>query len=188
MKRSSLLIAGLCLFFTWAVAQERQVDVKLSKITWTGKKVTGEHMGNIQFKSGTLQMKDKELVGGKFVVDMTTITCTDLDNKDYNAKLVGHLKSDDFFGVEKYTESRLIISKVVKEDSAYKVIADLTIKGKTHPVAFNVTKSGNAFEGKIIVDRTQYDVKYGSGKFFDNLGDKMIYDDFELAFKVFAME
>ncbi|MCG8579527.1 MAG: YceI family protein [Bacteroidales bacterium] len=187
MKKSVLFIAISMFASVGILAQTKTVDVKTSDITWLGKKVTGEHTGKISFKSAKLEMQDKKLVGGEFVVDMSSITCTDIENEDYNAKLVGHLKSDDFFGVESYPVSKLKLSKVKANDNGYDVHGDLTIKGKTHPVSFTVTNSGNTFEGKFMVDRTKYDVRYGSGKFFDNLGDKMIYDEFELAFKVVVM-
>ncbi len=188
MKRVSVLVVGLCFLLAASVAQDKQVDLKLSKVKWTGKKVTGEHTGKISFKSATLNMQDKVLSGGEFVIDMNTITCTDLENKDYNAKLVGHLKSDDFFGVAEHPLSTLVLTSVIADKDRYKVVGDLTIKGKTHPIAFDVIKNGHAFEGKMVVDRTKYDVRYGSGKFFDNLGDKMIYDNFELDFKVVPLK
>lgn len=184
-KRSfSILVAVLVFVSGTLVAQNKAVDVSTSKITWTGKKVTGEHMGHIHFKSGQLMFNGADLSGGEFIVDMSTITCTDLKDEEYNKKLVGHLKSDDFFGVSKYAESTLKLTAVKKAGDSYDVKGDLTIKGKTNPVAFKVTLAGNTFMGTIIVDRTLYDVRYGSGKFFDNLGDKMIYDEFELAFEV----
>ncbi|WP_430817109.1 YceI family protein [Carboxylicivirga sp. RSCT41] len=187
MKRTVLFFTIVMFASVSMVAQTKSVDVKTSDITWLGKKVTGEHTGKITFKSGSLEMQDKKLVGGEFVVDMGTITCTDIENDDYNAKLVGHLKSDDFFGVETHPVSKLKLKKVKAKGDGYEVHGDLTIKGKTHPVSFHVSNSGNTFEGKLVVDRTKFDVRYGSGKFFDNLGDKMIYDEFELAFKVVVL-
>ncbi|MBI9063618.1 MAG: YceI family protein [Marinilabiliaceae bacterium] len=179
-----ILIAVLVFVSGTLVAQNKAVDVTTSKITWTGKKVTGEHMGHIHFKSGQLLFNGAELSGGEFIVDMTTITCTDLKDKEYNKKLVGHLKSDDFFGVSKFTESMLKLTSVKKSGNGYDVKGDLTIKGKTNPIAFKATSAGNKFMGTMVIDRTVYDVRYGSGKFFDNLGDKMIYDEFELVFEV----
>ncbi|MBK3517590.1 YceI family protein [Carboxylicivirga marina] len=183
MKKITSAIAMLA-FVVAVSAQSKVVDTSLSQITWLGKKVTGEHTGNISLKSGSLKMDGKKLKGGEFVVDMNSITCSDIDNKDYNAKLVGHLKSDDFFGVEKHALSTLKLVTVTPNGTDYKIGGELTIKGKTHPVSFDVTQNNGVFAGKLMVDRTKYDVRYGSGKFFDNLGDKMIYDEFELSFKV----
>lgn len=185
MKKIVLTTATVLFFVSVAlVAQNKAIDLSASQLTWTGKKVTGEHTGHIQFKSGALEFKGGDLIGGDFVVDMNTITCTDLTNEEYNQKLVGHLKSDDFFGVEKYGESKLKLISVSKAGKDYKVKGDLTIKGKTNPVEFMVKHNGNKYFGVMVVDRTLYNVRYGSGKFFDNLGDKMIYDDFEIAFEV----
>jgi len=184
-KRSFSILAAVLLFVSGTlVAQNKAVDVSGSKMTWIGKKVTGEHTGHIHFKSGVLQFSGSDLSGGEFTVDMTSITCTDLPDEEYNMKLVGHLKSDDFFGVNNFKESTLKLTSVKKAGNKYDVTGDLTIKGKTNPVAFQVDPSGNSFSGTIVVDRTLYDLRYGSGKFFDNLGDKMIYDEFELAFEV----
>lgn len=156
------------------------IDVEKSTIEWTGKKVTGKHTGNVDIKSGELEFENGRLSGGKFVIDMTSITNTDMEG-NMSDKLVGHLKSDDFFSVATYPEAMLEITKVSGAGNGnYNVTADLTIKGKTHPVTFEVTENGNTYTSSITVDRTLYDVRYGSGKFFEGLGDKMIYDDFTL--------
>ncbi len=186
MRRLASTLTLFMLGLLIITAQQKEINVKSSNIEWLGKKVTGEHTGNILFKSGTLILKNGELSGGEFLVDMSSITCTDIENADYNAKLVGHLKSDDFFGVDKHPTSKLKLKDVKKMDDVYQVEGELTIKGKTHPISFNVKNSGNTYEGMITIDRTDYDVRYGSGKFFDGLGDKMIYDDFTLTFKVLA--
>jgi polyisoprenoid-binding protein YceI len=158
-----------------------KVDLRKSRIVWKASKVTGSHDGLVNLKAGSLEFNSKnELTGGMFEVDMTSIICTDLTG-DMNGKLVGHLKSDDFFGVEKFPTSKLVITKVTKQKgNTYDVTADLTIKGKTHPVNFTTEISQTTGKASIKVDRTLYDVRYGSGKFFDNLGDKTIYDNFDL--------
>jgi len=172
-------------------AQSYQVDTNASTIKWTGKKVTGSHHGTIAFKEGNLEVKDNQLTGGSLVVDMTTIKNLDLTDPDWNQKLIGHLRSDDFFGVEKYPVSRLVIKKVEsKGGTLYHVTGDLTIKGITKPVEFdsNISVNGNKLQatGTMPVDRTKYGIKYGSGSFFSNLGDKMIDDVFTLEFSLEA--
>lgn len=184
MKKGTFVLAALLMCVFTLSAQNKPIDVKLSKVSWLGKKVSGEHSGNIAFKSGSIITDGKKLKGGEFVIDMNSITCTDIENEDYNAKLVGHLKSDDFFGVASYPLSTLTLTEVKANGDAYEVKGDLLIKGKTHVVTFPVTQSGIIFSGTVSIDRTLYDVRYGSGKFFDNLGDKMIDDVFELNFKV----
>jgi len=183
MKRLSIFLAALLFGFT-TIAQE-SVNISKSEIKWKGKKVTGEHWGYVKLKKGTLEIKDNEIVSGKFIVDMTTINNEDLEDKKWNDKLVGHLKSDDFFSVEKYPESTL----KVNESTSFKngeaaVEGELTIKDITYPVSFIVKKSDNVYTTTVTIDRTKYNIKYGSGKFFDNLGDNMIYDDFTLEVKI----
>lgn len=165
---------------TYATAQNKKIDVKKSTINWVGKKVTGEHTGTINFKDGLLIFKNDKLKGGNFTVDMPTISCTDLSG-EWKQKLDGHLKSDDFFGVEKFSTSTLVFKKIgTKGNGVYTVTADLTIKGITNPIVFDITIKGNTASTNLKIDRTKYGIKYGSGSFFDNLGDKTIYDDFEL--------
>ncbi|HBH21859.1 MAG TPA: lipid-binding protein [Cytophagales bacterium] len=170
---------------------EYKANKEESKIEWLGKKVTGEHNGHITLKDGTLEMEDGKLVGGEFVIDMTSITNEDLKDEEYNAKLVGHLKSDDFFGVETYPTASFVITEVSqKSNTKYDIKGDLTIKGKTHAIEFPaeivMLDDQVVSTATIIIDRSKYDVKYGSGSFFDGLGDKMIYDDFELSVRLVA--
>lgn len=167
------------------------VDPQSSTLTWVGKKVTGEHTGNIDITSGSLKYDGKKITGGEFVIDMQSITNSDLTDPEYNKKLVDHLKSDDFFGSEQNPTSKFVIKQVTaRDDSKYDVTGDLTIKGKTNSVTFpaTITDKGNQLvvEGNAVVDRAKYDVKYNSGSFFENLGDKMIYDDFELKINLVA--
>lgn len=158
----------------------KKVDAQKSKIEWTGKKVTGQHNGTIALKDGALVFKGDKLAGGNFTVNMTSINTTDLTG-EYKGKLDGHLKSEDFFGVEKFPTATLVFKTLAdKGNNVYTVTADLTIKGITNPITFDITTNNGTAITKLIVDRTKYDIKYGSGSFFDNLGDKTIYDDFEL--------
>lgn len=161
-------------------AQTKKIDVKASTIKWVGKKVTGEHSGTVNFKEGAVVFKGKKLVGGSFTVDMTSLTSTDLTG-EYQGKLNGHLKADDFFGTDKFPTSKLVFKTIgAKSADVYTVTADLTIKGITKPITFDITVSGNTATTAFKVDRTKYDIKYGSGSFFEGLGDKTISDEFEL--------
>ena len=115
---------------------------------------------------------------------MTSINTTDLDGKG-KANLDGHLKSDDFFGTENHPTANLVIKKIAdKGNGVYGVNADLTIKGKTNAVGFEITVAGNSATADLKVDRTKYDITYKSGNFFSDLGDKAIYDEFELKVKL----
>ncbi|MEO6132547.1 MAG: YceI family protein [Saprospiraceae bacterium] len=161
-----------------------------SIVAWVGHKVTGEHNGTIAIKEGSLSVVDGMIAGGTVTIDMTTIT--DLDQEGGGkSKLEGHLKSDDFFGVATYPTATLDITKALaKGNGQYTITADLTIKGITNPVTFdaNVETVSNQITATadIKVDRTLYNIRYGSGKFFDNLGDKAIYDVFDLNIKLVA--
>lgn len=162
-------------------AQEYIVHTGKSTLKWHGKKVTGEHYGNINLKEGKMTLEDEQITGGMFIIDMNSITNTDLANEAYNQKLVNHLKSDDFFGVEKHPEAILeLLRSTSFLNSEATVDALLTIKDITHPITFVATRNGNVYHAEIVVDRSKYDVRYGSGSFFDNLGDKMIYDEFTI--------
>jgi polyisoprenoid-binding protein YceI len=166
-------------------AQKYNADVKKSTLAWHAKKVTGEHFGNISLKSGNLEIANEQILKGKFIIDMTSITNSDLTDATYNAKLVNHLKSDDFFGVATHPEAVIEIVKAGKfVNNEATVEANLTIKSITHPVTFKVTQQGLVYSATIVVDRAKYDVRYGSGSFFDGLGDKLIYDEFEMTVKI----
>jgi len=165
---------------TLATAQNKKIEVTKSKIEWLGKKMTGQHNGTVNFKGGTLVFKGKKLTGGSFVVDMTSITTTDLQGESRD-NLNGHLKADDFFGTDKFPTSKLVFKKVIdKGNGVFTVTADLTIKDITAPVTFDMNVKGNLASTKFAIDRTKYGIKYGSGSFFDNLGNKAINDEFEL--------
>lgn len=186
-------IAFITFAFTPRKAVNYKIDVNKSTIVWTGKKVTGEHTGNIKLKSGVLQHDGKVITGGAFDIDMTTISNTDLTDASYNQKLVGHLKSDDFFGVDKYPVANLKITEITyKGGDQYEIGGDLTIKGKTNKIKFPATVSADGkvlnAKSKITVDRSKYDVKYGSKSFFEGLGDKTIYDDFDLDINLVAVK
>lgn len=161
-------------------AQTKKIDTSKSTINWLGKKVTGEHSGTVNFKDGAIVFKGKKLAGGTFTVDMTSLTATDLQG-EYQEKLNGHLKADDFFGTEKFPTATLVFKKIaVKSANVYTVTGDLNIKGITKPVTFDLATTANSATTKFMVDRTKYDIKYGSGTFFTSIGDKAIADEFEL--------
>ncbi|MCB9034342.1 MAG: YceI family protein [Chitinophagales bacterium] len=160
------------------------IDTKKSTLAWEGKKITGKHNGNVDIKSGTLVIKNNNIAGGNFVIDMNSITCADIENEEYNKKLVGHLKNDDFFATEKYPTASLVLKKIKRyksEAGKYELTADLTIKGITKSIVFpaKLTKTGNTYKAtaNITIDRTLWNIQYGSSKFFDALGDKAIKDD-----------
>lgn len=177
----SFLLFTILGFATGVEPITKSINVATSNIVWKASKVTGTHEGNIKFKSGTLKFDGEMLIGGELLVDMNSIDVTDLKGGG-KGKLEGHLKSDDFFGVNTYPTSSLKFTKVTSRGIAgeYKITANLTIKNTTKEIKFNATLKGGAGSASIRLDRSDYDIRYGSGSFFDNLGDKTIYDEFDL--------
>lgn len=161
-------------------AQTKKVDAAKSSINWLAKKVTGKHNGTVNLKDGALVFKGKKLVGGSFTADMTSINDLDLTG-EYKGKLEDHLKSEDFFSTAKFPTATLVFKTIgVKGKDVYTVTADLTIKGITSPVTFDIAVTENSATTKFMVDRTKYDIKYGSKSFFESIGDKAIDNEFEL--------
>ena len=167
-----------------------KVETKESSLKWTGKKVTGKHFGKVNIKNGKLRFEGSDFKGGEFEIDMTSITVDDISNQEWNTKLVNHLKNDDFFSVDKHKTAKVKIKSVTLGKGVYNVTADLTIKGITKPVYFDADvkakKDTIEAKAKITFNRTLWDVKYNSGKFFKDLGDKMIYDDVEIEVNLVA--
>lgn len=182
MKTIQSLVIALAFMLGAIISLNAQsVNVEKSVLKWKGEKVTGEHYGKISLQSGNLTVSDGMIKSGSFVINMKSIICDDLEDATYNQKLVNHLKSDDFFGVETHPVAKLAITGSSKfADNKATVKADLTIKGITHPVTFVAEKTKNGYTAIIKVDRSKYDVRYGSKSFFDDLGDKVIYDEFTL--------
>jgi len=175
-----VIVAFMTFSFTTAEGDKKEIKLENSKVVWKGYKVTGSHVGIISIKSGHLNFDKDILTGGSFEIDMSTITVTDLEG-EYKGKLEGHLKSDDFFGVEKFPTATLHFTKVKSVGkNSYELTGDITIKGKTETVSFNVSVYGSKANVSLKIDRTKFDVRYGSTSFFDGLKDKAIYDEFDL--------
>ena len=153
-----------------------------SIIVWTGREVTtSKHFGNIYFASGQFEVKSGLISSGEFVVDMTTIDNQDLP-EERRPRLEAHSKSDDFFSVESHPTALLsILSSESMSEGKWLVSGELTIKTFTHPVEFEMLNSNDGWKANLVFDRSKYEVKFRSGTFFENLGDKLIYDDIELA-------
>ncbi len=193
MKKLTFLfaIAALAgLAFTNPVADVVTYTVNASESTvkWVAKKVTGAHEGLVSIQSGNLEYTDGLLSGGEFTIDMTSISVTDLKG-EWADKLTGHLNSADFFDTANHPTATFTITSATSRgvDGAYKVKGDLTVKGITKSITLPTVQLTEGEDGitttealTIVLDRTDFDVRYGSGSFFSNLGDKTIYDDFEL--------
>ena len=174
------VLGFVALSFTTIDIVLKEIKIEKSKVVWKGYKVTGSHEGTINLKSGNLEFSNDKLSGGNFVIDMSTITNTDQEG-EYKGKLEGHLKSDDFFGVEKFPSAKLVFTKVkATGKESYKIQGDLTIKGITNPVTFEMSIEGNTAQANLKIDRSKFDIRYGSTSFYDDLKDKAIYDEFDL--------
>ena len=155
-------------------------DTTKTSLLWLGEKVTGQHTGTIKLQSGWLNWQNNKIASGEFDINMASLKET-----ENNAMLLGHLKSDDFFGVSKFPLAKLVITGSTPFDKGSGTVSGtLTIKDITNPIEFKATmqkkEEGTWFFANITIDRTKYNIRYGSGSFFDNLGDKTIYDEFKL--------
>tara|TARA_B100001758_G_C18389026_1_gene601768 strand:- start:715 stop:1314 length:600 start_codon:yes stop_codon:yes gene_type:complete len=173
-----------------------RVDVEKSKINWKGSKITESHEGTVNIGKGVLMIEHGVLVGGQLSIDMNTISTTDMNEK-LNKRLDRHLKNADFFDVEKFQMATIKIISVerIKKDGKHNlhtVLADLTIKGITHPIKFKAEVKINGLNlqatAKIKIDRTKWDVRYNSGNFFQDLGDKLILDEIEFDVSLFSVK
>ena len=187
MKKTFLsALLSLLMLFVFANTphiDRLRVDNQNSTIKWIGSKIAESHEGLVSIQNGVLLINHGTLVGGDITIDMSSIQTTDMSDK-YNKKLDSHLKNEDFFDVEKHPISTIKITKATKtEANNYEIVADLTIKGITHSIIFdaevNIRKSVFFAKAKIKIDRTKWDIKYKSGNFFKDLGDKVILDEIE---------
>jgi len=192
MKTLTILIAVFALSaFTILPVTDSILNVSLteSTVSWKGKKVGGEHFGKVSLISANLDYEKNRIKGGSFEIDMTSITCEDITNEGSNKRLVDHLKSDDFFSVENHPRAKFVLTEAkTKNGKDYDMKGNLTIKGITKPVSFpavvNVIDDKVLANATIVFDRAAYDIKYRSGSYFENLADKLIYDDVEMNIKL----
>ena len=167
---------------SFSYSQSLTANKTQSLIRWYGEELTGKtHFGNLSFKEGQIELQDGLIIGGNFVVNMTSLSVEDLSG-GAKARLEGHLRSDDFFSVDKYPEATLKISQKAKvEGDLQKLYGELTIKGIKHAVDFSIIlvdkKTATA---NLSFDRSKYNVRFRSGSFFENLGDKLILDDIRM--------
>ena len=169
--------------------QALNINKTESTVGWKAAKVKGEHWGKVKISSANLDYQNGRITSGSFEIDMTSITVEDIQDANSNQRLVGHLKSDDFFSVEKHKKSTFTITEAKTSNGKdYEIKGNLVIKGISNPVTFpaQVTEEGNKViaTGKITFDRTKYDIKYRSGNYFENLADRLIYDEVTLDVKL----
>jgi polyisoprenoid-binding protein YceI len=182
-----------------AALKKLSVNTTDSKVNWIGKKPAGEHTGYVKFSGGEIVLNKNEITGGFFIIDLKSITDLDLKDEGMNSKLVGHLKSADFFDVEKYPTAKFVITKVIKHPglaagvatATHKIEGDLTMKGITKKVRFDT--SINILNGKLMattslftINRTDWNVNYQSKSIFAELKDQFIYDDLTLSIELIS--
>ncbi|MCD6544493.1 MAG: YceI family protein [Flavobacteriaceae bacterium] len=190
-----ILSITFILFSAYTNAQTTyKVNTNSTQISWKGFKPTGEHYGTISLKSGSFIVNNGEIVGGNFTIDMNSIKNDDLDaSSKWNAKLVNHLKSEDFFDVEKYPTVIFKITNIENKGDKTLIQGDLTIKNKTNPIEFTalvkIDKNQLIFNSETFkIDRSRWDIKYKSKSFFNNLADKFIYDEMEISITIQALK
>lgn len=197
MRLTHPFVASFVFLVLWGLQSYSQ-EVKLNilpevcKVEWHAAKVTGSHKGLILLKEGMVRLKDGQLIGGEFTMDMRSLSCTDL-KLPYRTKLERHLRSPDFFATDSIPTSKLTITSVEpmdKDGFNTNINGDITIKGITKPVSFpaQVKVSDNKFAvySEMVIDRTEFGIRYGSGSFFENMGDRTIEDEFKLEIKIGA--
>ena len=175
-------IYTIFLFTSLFAFSQTNFDLEKSNVKWTGKKITNaSHWGYINFTKADITFDGDAISTGNFIVDMTSISVDDISGGGKN-RLENHLKDDDFFSVDKFNNAELeILEKSEMIDNKYLIEANLTIKGITNPITFEMTlMADDSYKAKLIFDRSKYDVQYRSGSFFENLGDRLILDDVEL--------
>ena len=174
---NKLFLIVFSLTMTVSIYSQNGLNISESTLSWEGKKITGSgHNGSLQFGDSNVIVENGKIISGVISVDMTSITCEDLTGKGKKS-LEMHLKSEDFFSVDKYNMASLTIATVAKNVAS----GILTIKDISHPISFSLIKSNGGYIAELVFDRSKYDVKHSSGSFFENLGDKLILDEIELS-------
>ena len=173
-----------------AEAMKFTVDTASSVIEWKGEKPTGTHTGTIKVANGTFMANDSVVESGTFVIDMSSIEVTDLEGEE-KANLEAHLKGTvegkegDFFNVTEFGEATFEVTGVTEEEGQAMLQGNLTMKEETKNITFpvNISRNGESMEitsEEFTIDRTKWNVNYGSKSVFDGLGDKFINDDITL--------
>lgn len=174
------ILLSLFALISLTLISAQGIDLEKSSLEWTGRKILGEHHGEISIQEADFKYKDDQLLSGTIIIDMESMTVTDLEGEKAE-KLLNHLKSKDFFETDAYPEAELTFDEVeLVEGNSYLIKGEITIKGQTEPIEFYANLKENEALATLRIDRTKFDVQYGSASFFDALGDKAIDDIFEI--------
>lgn len=172
---------------------EKSINLEESSIFWKGHKILGYHTGQIELKEGSVTFENGDIIAGTFVINMESVTVTELmdDGDDEEEEegesphddkfdLANHLMNEDFFDVGQFPTASFVVKHSTRKGNNYTVTGDMTIKGITKEIVFDATIIGNQIQSELAINRTDFGIKYGSGSFFDNLGDNAIKDKFDL--------
>ena len=192
----TILTLTVVIFITFSFNSIKMVNYKVntntSKINWKGFKPTGSHYGTIHLSNGNFILNGEKIVGGEFTINMNSIVDLDMPaDNEYNAKLVGHLKSEDFFDVAKYPNGSFQIKGTENKNGRTLIKGDLTLKGITNSISFladiKIDAGKLTFKSETFkLDRSKWNIRYKSKSFFDDLKDKFIEDDMEISIEVMA--
>jgi polyisoprenoid-binding protein YceI len=182
-------------------AVELQADLESSKIEWLGTKPTGTHFGTLSILEGSIFIKDGKLLGGEFTMDMNSIDVLDIEAPEMKVKLAGHLKSADFFYVDSFPTSNFKFSSALPYESSeeitegvvptHRIEGNLTLRGVSRKISFpaNIEITGSTVKGitpQFVINRTEWNVNYGSKSIFDNLKDNFIHDEIGITIKLYT--
>ncbi|MEM7600907.1 MAG: YceI family protein [Verrucomicrobiota bacterium] len=173
---------------------KKSIDLEESKVEWLGRNLINKHWGNAPLESGHLEFSDGALTGGEFVIDLTKLTCSDLEGSEMHDVLIAHLHSDDFFDVERHPQATFRITSVTPTrphpgSENLQIVGELTLRGITNKIEFPAS-AGFTPEGKAAaqasfsIDRTRWNVLYGSGKFFQRLAGHLVNDNIEFQLRI----
>ena len=175
-----------------ATSEKYLADSASSILKWEGFKPAGSHNGTVSINKGELLLNNDKIESGSFIIDMNSIVVEDIPAEDEgNAKLLGHLKSPDFFNVEAHNTASFEITGSNVLEGKTMLSGNLNIKGIEQNITFPVnvinTEEGLTLESETFsIDRTKWDIKYKSKSIFGDLGDKFINDEIEIKFVVKA--
>ncbi len=176
-----------------------KVDVERSVIFWVGRNIVNSHDGTLGLKGGHATFANGKFESADITIDMDAMTCSDIADESLNGFLIAHLKSDDFFETDRYpvAQFHLVTCTEIQGVSPglpnYSLSGTLTIKGETNPVTFDAVvapleENEIVLQAHFDIDRTKWNVRYGSGKLYDKLGKHLVNDDISLQLRVFLKQ
>ena len=175
-----------------------RIDVEKNRIEWTGRNLTSAHSGTIKLHAGQIEVRDGRPVRGEFTLDMESTENLDVPDSKMRQILIDHLKSDDFFDVQRFPTVEFRLSKIMallgarRGNPNWEVTGELTLKSVTNQIVFpaiiGLTSDGLIVaEAHFDIDRTRWNVLYGSGKFYEKLGKHLVNDEVSLALKLVTL-